>query len=170
MSDFPCDRVLLGKELEADEGRRYKRYKCPAGKWTVGVGHNLEALGSLSGEVFAMIRKIDPAIGPLLDDEIVLTDAIIDRILDEDIQVAITTLDVIWIGWRALSEERKRALINLSFQMGYHRLKGFVRFWRSIHYHDFERAAAELKNSLWYRQTQESRKSRVVAQIKGKEP
>jgi lysozyme len=164
---FVCDRTALIAELSVDEGRRYKRYRCPAGHWTIGVGHNLESAAPLSSAVWAMIKRECPHVeNALLDDQCALSGATIDQILDEDLQVCIQSLDALWIGWRALSEQRKRALINLVFQMGYSRFAGFVRFWRAMKQHNFENAADELVNSLWYRQTQPSRSLRVIAQIR----
>jgi len=163
---IPCIVDDLKAELAADEGYRQKRYLCSAGKLTIGIGHNLEGK-KFSPETWAMIRLEHPHVdNALLDDQVRLSDEIIQRIFTEDCEDACEDLDGIWIGWRSLSERRKRALINMSFQMGSQRLTAFVRMWRALRLHDFEAAADEAKDSLWYVQTQASRTGRVLAQIR----
>lgn len=165
MTDL-CDMQALGVELGADEGRRAVRYLCPAGKLTIGIGHNLEGK-RFRPDTWAAILEEHPRLqNALLDDHVHLSEPLIDRIFADDVEDSIADLDGIWIGWRALSERRKRALINLSFQMGQQRLLGFRRFWVAMRAHDFDTAAAELKDSLWYRQTQASRTDRVRRQIR----
>lgn len=175
MIDVPCDETALKDELEADEGRRHKRYRCSTGHWTIGVGHNLEVVAPFSAEVWAQIVALYPSVqSQLLDDDVYLPDDIIDQVLGEDICIAVASLDAIWIGWRSLSELRKRALVNLVFQMGQTKLLEFVRFWRALRQYRFDRAALELVYTdvqrgiatPWYQQTQSSRKERVVAQIR----
>lgn len=134
-----CDLDKLRREMESDEGRRKRVYKCPAGKLTIGIGHNCEGKD--------------------------LSNRAIDVIFEDDAADAIKDLDAMWIGWRELSEPRRRALINWSFQLGYPGMRQFVRFWRAIREHDFGTAAAELRDSLWWQQTQPSRRDRVVSQI-----
>lgn len=161
----PCDEFSLIVELSEDEGRRRTRYKCSAGYWTIGVGHNLQGKKMpawLWNEIQADYPHCDNA---LLDEHIALTDAQIDRLLIEDVQDAISDLDGIWIGWRDLAENRKRALINWSFQCGLTTMLQFKRFWNAMKAHNFDEAANCLQESLWFRQTQPSRTCRVVRQI-----
>lgn len=160
-----CDMALLAQELAADEGRRTKRYRCPAGFWTIGIGHNLEGK-RFSGPTWNAIIEEHPNLdNALLDDHTVLSDALIDRIFAEDVDDAIKDLDAVWIGWRALSENRKRALINWSFQCGLNTMLQFRRFWAAMKAYEFEPAGQYLRESLWYRQTQPSRTERVIRQI-----
>ena len=161
-----CDMDALAGELIADEGFKRERYKCPAGHWTIGIGHNLEA-GPLPADVWQLIRSDHPQIATgLLADGIQLADDIVYKLFASDVLNAVASLDAIWIGWRALTEHRKRALINLAFQMGQSRLLGFIKFWRAIKNHDYSVAADELKDSLWFVQTQASRTSRVIEKIR----
>lgn len=163
---IPCDLSALSAELAADEGRRRRRYLCPAAKWTIGIGHNLDGK-RFRADTWAAIKAEHPHLtNALLDDQVELSDALIDRIFADDVEDAVDDLDSIWTPWRGLSEARKRALINLSFQLGRDRLAAFPRFWAGLRRHDYEAAAAELVESLWYRQTQASRTSRVVRQIR----
>lgn len=164
--DSICDRTALMRELEADEGRASVRYKCPAGHWTIGIGHNLES-GHLPLGMWNELRQDYPHLrNALLDDHVLLTDAQIVELFEVDIEGAIAALDLLWPKWRDLAEVRKRALINLSFQLGAYRFRQFRRFWAELEAARYLRAADELVDSLWYRQTQPSRTARVVAQMR----
>lgn len=163
---IPCNQDLLSAELAADEGKRYRRYVCPAGKLTIGIGHNLEGK-QFRPATWAAIKAEHPMLtNALLDDQTSLSEALVQLIFADDVDDAVRDLDAIWGGWRELTEDRKRALINLSFQMGQQRLRAFVRFWRSLMAKAYNNAADELMDSLWYKQTQPSRTSRVVRQIR----
>lgn len=163
---IPCNLDDLKAELIADEGYRTTRYLCSQGKLTIGIGHNLEGK-RLPPEIWAQIRLEHPTVtNALLDDQVQLSDELIQRIFEVDIEDACESLDGIWIGWRSLSENRKRALINMSFQMGATRLAAFVRMWRALRNHEFGRAADEAKDSLWFAQTQGSRTERVLRQLR----
>jgi lysozyme len=138
--DIPVEDLdTLEKDFVSDEGKRRRGYRCPAGFWTIGIGHNTEGKD--------------------------LSDRAIRVMFEDDVADAVTDLDAIWIGWRGLSENRKHALINLSFQLGQSRFLGFPNFWAAMRAHNFGKAAAELRNSLWYGQTQALRTQRVIKQI-----
>lgn len=166
MTDL-CDMQALSDELAADEGRRNTRYQCSAVKWTVGIGHNLEGKQFRAATWAAILAEHPHLTNALLDDQTTLSDALIDRIFREDVDDAISDLDAIWIGWRDLSENRKRALINWSFQCGMNTMLQFKRFWNAMKAHNFAAAADCLEESLWFKQTQPSRRIRVVRQIRG---
>lgn len=116
----------LRQELEEDEGRTNKLYRCPAGKLTIGVGHNIEQDG--------------------------VPDQIVDALLNIDIQDAKTDLDRAFPFWRTLSDARQRALVNMCFNMGIRRLVGFKKMWSALGDDDYERAAKEALNSKWAQQ------------------
>lgn len=137
---IPVDKSALTNELVDDEGKRRRGYKCSAGYWTIAIGHNTEGKD--------------------------LSDRAIEVIFEDDVADAIADLDNIWIGWRSLTERRKRALINMSFQMGYSKLAAFVKMWAALKIGDYETASAEAKDSLWFHQTQEDRTSRVLLYLK----
>lgn len=130
------DMDALQKEFEQDEGVSRRGYRCSEGFWTIGIGHNTEGKD--------------------------LSDRAIRVIFEDDLVDAVRDLDRIWPGWRDLSERRKRALVNMSFQLGGPRLAGFRKMWAAIRAGDFTTAAAEAKDSLWFRQTQPSRTGRVI--------
>lgn len=129
-------------DLERHEGRKSKLYRCTAGKITVGVGWNIEDNG--------------------------LPDFIIDMLLDYSIDVATSDLKMIF-GEQldAFPDHVKRALINMSFQLGYNRLSKFHNTINLIKQGDYKRAAAEVLNSKWAREDSPSRAKEVSSWLAG---
>lgn len=162
MIDTVCDMAELALELASDEGRRRRRYRCTERKLTIGIGHNLEGKRFRPGTWAAIVAEHPHIRNALLDEVLELSDELIDRILADDVEDAIADLDAIWVGWRELSERRRRALINLSFQMGRVRLLTFRRFWAALKAGNYDAAADELIDSDWFHQTQASRTERVI--------
>ena len=129
---------LLRRDLERDEGRRATVYKDSLGVATIGIGHN--CYKPLSARA-------------------------IDLIFEDDVLDAIADLDRNLDWWREMSEPRQRALANMSFQMGYSRLKGFAKMLAALEAGDFEAAAHEAANSHWAFQTPE-RAKRLIQMIR----
>lgn len=129
-------------DLERHEGRKSKLYRCTAGKITVGVGWNIEDNG--------------------------LPDFIIDMLLDYSIDVATSDLKMIF-GEQldAFPDHVKRALINMSFQLGYNRLSKFHNTINLIKQGDYKRAAAEVLDSKWAREDSPSRAKEVSSWLAG---
>ena len=102
-------------------------YKCPSGKWTIGIGLNLEA-GLPEDEAEAILRlrldKLKARLGAELP----------------------------WFS--SLNEARQAALLSMAYQMG---LAGLLKWQRTLGHvasGDYEAAAAEMVKSRWYTQTQ----------------
>lgn len=114
--------------LIADEGWRDKPYKCPAGKLTIGVGHNLEA------------KPLSPdAIEQILEDDI-----------DDVIKVA---LDIFGNEFHKFKQGRQLAIINMIFQLGEAGFKKFKRTIGAMQGGRWELAASHALESLWAKQT-----------------
>lgn len=130
------DRQRLREQLSRHEDRRRFVYDDATGKPiaegtfvrglpTVGVGRNLAAKG-------------------LSDDEI-------DYLLDNDITDAIT--DASTFRWfESLDPVRQSAVVELCFNLGLTRLRGFSKFLGAMAEQRFGVAAAELANSKWQKQ------------------
>ncbi len=84
--DFLC------KALTIDEGLRLQPYKDTVGKWTIGIGRNLDDVGISEEEN--------------------------DYLLINDIYKVEADLDAHWKWWRNLDGSRMRALVNMGFSMG----------------------------------------------------
>ena len=109
------------------EGLRLKLYKCPAGKLTIGWGHNIEDLGISKDVANLMLR--------------------------EDIdQATKSTQQIFPLVWKFLSEKRKIVLINMMFNLGNTRFLTFKNMIKAVRDENFSQAALEMKDSLWYKQ------------------
>jgi lysozyme len=132
------DVETLRKQLNRDEGRRNKPYRCTAGKLTLGVGRNIEDVG-------------------LSEDEI-------DYLLSNDIERVEKDLQT-FAWWPKLDPVRQVALANMRFQLGPNRFREFKKMILAVAKGDFERAAKEALDSKWAKQTPK-RAARVAYQIR----
>lgn len=135
------DMAKLKAELEADEGRKLRPYRCTAGKLSIGVGRNLDANGLRESEVNLMLAN--------------------------DIEQAAYDLDMIDKGWREHPDEVQRAMINLVFNLGRSGWEKFKNTRAALARKDYAAAARGLENSKWAKQVQASRKDRIIAQVRG---
>lgn len=117
------DMLQLTRDLERDEGRKRKPYKCTAGKVTIGVGRNLDDIG-----------LTEPEIDHLLRNDLVRVCAELDR-------------NVPW--WRDMPEPHQRGLANMCFNLGWPRLSAFRRMLAALENGDGMMAALEAMDSKW---------------------
>ena len=108
--------------IEKNEGREYKYYKDTLGNLTIGVGFNLEE--------------------GLSDDEI-------DFILSSRIQEHYDDLHVMVAEFKHLCFARKLVLIDMSYNMGIHKLLQFENMLDAIRDKDWQKAAGELLDSRY---------------------
>jgi len=132
-----CNMTDYKSTLIADEGLRLKPYKCTAGKWTIGVGRNLDAKGISEAEAMLM-----------LDNDI--------RDAKANVRQLIRTFDL-------LSDDRKIVLVSMVFQMGKNGVSKFTGMIKAIEMKEFGIAANE---SRWARQTP-NRAKRLAEMMKG---
>jgi lysozyme len=100
-------------------------YKDTTGNWTIGIGHNLTAKGISKG--------------------------VMEMMFAEDVREAQDTLTKLVPDWRRFNEPRQNALVELAFNMG-GKLASFAHMLRAVNSDDWDRAADELQDSLWFRQ------------------
>lgn len=125
-------------------------YRCPAGVWTIGWGHNLEA-------------HVDPAYPAKAGTQCTREQA--DAWLVADIAEAEESMLRRWPWMSALPVNVYLAILNIVFNMGASRFSGFVQALAAIKSQNYALAADELEDSLWYRQVG-NRAKRVVAQVR----
>lgn len=175
------DRAKLELELIRDEDERLKVYRCTAGKQTIGVGRNLDALrGDGCLGISATESK---ALGITRADCLARG---IDRaqsraLLANDIAGIERDLDAQLPWWRKLDGVRQRVILNMGFNMGIGRraagqlpAKGLLQFengtLRAMREGRYADAVAGMKASLWHRQVG-NRAVRLEAMMAtGKEP
>ena len=134
------DRELMA-ELERDEGRVLHAYEDHLGYLTLGTG-----------------RLIDKRRGGGI------SDAEADMLLRNDVDRVRAELDAHIPWWRGLDPVRQRALINMAFQLGIAGLLKFKTTLAALEAGDYARAGANMRKSLWARQTP-ARAARVAAMI-----
>ena len=137
------DRNLLKKEIENHEGRVEGIYVDSVGLKTAGIGH--------------LLREGDENLD-WSDPEVV------DRHFNEDLDTAIGDAMIFSpVEFDGLPEPVQHALVNLSFNLGYNRLRKFRNFRAAIARGDYQTAADELVDSKWY--TQVGRRGPELADV-----
>ena len=117
-------------------------YKCPAGKWSIGAGRNLEDRG--------------------------ITESEARHLLNNDIRISIDELTDAFPWFTRLDETRQAAMVELHFNLGLSNLKTFKKTLSLIAeavegrvaWHD---VGKELLNSRWADQV--GRRSQVIADM-----
>lgn len=119
------DIEKLTAELRRDESFRDRVYTCSAGKLTIGYGHNIE------------------------DNPI--PEKIANDLLGHDIGQTLAKCER-WRWFYPLSDVRKRVIVNMVFNIGAGGVARFRRMIDAIECGEFDRAAHEMRDSLWYSQ------------------
>jgi lysozyme len=114
--------------LKRHEGVEHHIYRCSAGFWTLGAGRNVDPQGGLG----------------LSDDEV-------DYLLQNDIERVIKELSTEYRWFNSLDDVRKDAMIDISFNLGATRLRGFKRALAAMEVADYTTAAKEFLDSKWSR-------------------
>lgn len=128
------------EQLKIDELFREKLYKCPAGKWTIGYGWNIEDTG--------------------------ISEGIAEIILYRQVEQCEAELYENFKWFPDLPDRIQEALVNMCFNLGISRLKTFKNMISAFERHDYENAALEMRDSKWYRQVGE-RAKRLVRIVSG---
>ena len=116
---------MIEKLLILNEGFKTMPYRCTAGKLTIGVGRNLDDRGITPEEARYLLRN--------------------------DLARVRAELDSYLPWWSGLSEVRRAVLIDMAFNLGIHGLLKFRNTLEALRRGDWQAAAAEMKNSKWYR-------------------
>jgi lysozyme len=95
------DIQKLTDQLIRHEGMKLELYKCPANKWTIGVGRNLEDRG--------------------------ITEEEARFLLSSDIEISINELQRAFNWFHLLDDTRQMAIVDLHFNLGLNRLKTFKK-------------------------------------------
>lgn len=125
--------------IKEAEGFSAKVYKCPAGKLTIGYGHNIEA------------NPLTEEQEQLLNPDGTITKENASKLLYmmlpkyEDGARDLVDFDV-------LDDVRRAVCIDLTYNLGEGGFSEFRNTRRFINQGDFEKAAENLKMSRWYKQ------------------
>jgi len=116
----------LKQQIKLHEGVEYRAYEDTQGILTIGVGRNLEDRGLSAEEV--------------------------DYLLNNDIKICVKELKGNFDWYDDLDDIRKRVLVDMMFNLGMPRLKGFVKMLEAIEAGAWGAAAEEMLDSTWARQ------------------
>ncbi len=129
---------LVIQNLKRDEEFRGKPYRDTVGKLTIGYGRNLDDVGISEKEAEELLRY--------------------------DIIVANREL-LSFYWYDNLTSCRKRALINMMFNLGFTKFRKFKKMIKAFEAEDYELAADEALDSLWAKQVGE-RATRIADLIR----
>lgn len=118
--------MTLIDRLIKHEGLRLKPYKCPAGKLTIGVGRNLEDRGITEEEAMMLLQN--------------------------DILACRKDCYTSFIWYGELDEVRQGVILEMCFNLGISRLKGFKKMLKACELKNYTLASQEMLSSLWARQ------------------
>jgi len=107
------------------EGKRLDMYHDTVGVPTIGYGHNLHEPIS---ERAALV------------------------ILEDDVQIAVQELDERMDWWRDLPEQAQIVIASMVFNLGWPRFSRFKKMIHALEDRDWNRAASEMEDSLWFAQ------------------
>ena len=141
----------LEDQLILHEGLRLEVYKCPADYWTVGVGRNLEGKPLRKEEQEYIFKRSgltpDEVIEVLKERGITKDEALF--LLRQDIEDAVRDLEN--FDWfEALDPIRRKVVIDMRYNLGPTRFRGFKKMIAALARGDYKAAAAEMVDSKWY--------------------
>lgn len=116
--------------IKRHEGLRLFPYKCSAGKWTVGYGHNLDDN-----------REPVPS-GPITVEQA-------EEMFRRDFYAAKIACMRVVPNFSTLDDVRRAALVDMAFNLGEAGLSTFRKFLGAIAVRDWVEAGRQMLNSRW---------------------
>ena len=132
----PFDTEKLRQQLEIDEGVVHEIYKDHLGYPTFGIGH--------------LITESDPEYGFAIGTRV--GEARVEEAYQEDIAEVLTDCVIAFPSWDSYPEEAQQVFANMMFNLGRTRLSKFVNMIAAAEDSNWVTAAAEGRDSKWYRQ------------------
>jgi len=117
---------LLLPMLKRHEGLRLVAYQCTEGVWTIGYGHT----------------------GPEVQKGLTITKEQADHLLINDLETSLKDASSLNY-YHTLSPARKAVIVNMLFNLGINRFKGFKRFNLAMSKGQYDLASQEMLLSKW---------------------
>jgi len=126
------------EQLKIDEGVKYEVYLDHLGYKTFGIGH--------------LVTRRDPEWSYKVGTEV--SEERVRQAFENDIQVSISECMTLYgqEDFCSFPDEVQQILVNMMFNLGRPRLKGFRKFNAAIKEGRWAEAAVEGRDSLWYKQ------------------
>ena len=132
---------MTARELiKSHEGLRLRSYRCTEGHLSIGYGWNLDAW-PLPPEIASFFRLHGR-----------ITEGMADYLLDISLGIAMQDARKLFPGFDDFTDRRRAALVDFTYQLGYSRASKFTRMRRAIEAGDWDEAAEQLRDSLYWRQ------------------
>ena len=131
-----------------EEGVKYEIYRCSEGYPTAGIGHLITEWDE---------DYFDKPVGTKVSKEQVA------KWFEADLGVAIADMNKFTEDMN-VDENVRECVTEMVFQLGLPRLNKFKKFKQALLDGDIETAQAEMKDSLWYRQTT-NRAERLIEKL-----
>lgn len=144
---------MLREMIKRHEGYSNKPYSCPAGKKTIGYGHNIDA-NILPSDISAYLKENGK-----------ITPEMADALLDIDIKMADASCHRIFPKFDEFSENRRTALTDFLFNVGERTARTFKNTISLINQGLWEAASRNMEKSLWFDQVG-NRSREIVGMIK----
>lgn len=129
----------LEREVASDEGFMPIPYRCTAGKLSIGYGTNIQD-GITKDEALLLMRHRLGKVVAALESRLPF--------------------------WAKLTDDRRRVLANMGYQLGVGGLMGFKRMLAALERGDYEAAAREMLDSKWARQDSPGRARRLAERMR----
>ena len=136
-------------QLKIDEGVKYEIYEDHLGYPTFGVGN--------------LITEEDEEYGKPVGTEI--SEERVQECFDKDLDTAISECVALYgEGFNTMPSPVQQILVNMMFNMGRTRLSKFKNFRTALEAENWQQAAIEGRDSLWYRQVT-NRAERLMSRL-----
>lgn len=132
--------TILREQLPEDEGNKKFPYRCTSGKLSIGIGRNLDDVGVRPDEVALM--------------------------LENDLSEAVAAAIRVFPTFDTLDDVRKAVVVNMCFNIGATRMAKFKQMIKAVGEKNWPKAAESMENSLWAKQVQKSRSSRLIRMMR----
>ena len=139
----------LRKELELDEGCKHETYLCSQNVVTGGIGHMIT---EWDDEKYAEVG-------------VEISDEQVKAWFDKDIETVLSDCELLYDDFDHLPEEAQLIIANMMFNLGYPRLKKFVKMKAAIDQRAWNEAANQVIDSNYYRQLP-NRAGRLVKRLR----
>jgi len=141
--------ITLQDEIANDEGVVYETYHCSLGHLTGGIGHLITEWDE---------EYYDKPVGTRVPHEQV------NDWFSRDIAITLNDCKDIFPDFDDLPSEAQLVIANMCFQLGRPRLSKFKNFIAAVNDRDWMKAAEEMEDSRWHKQTT-ARAERLIARI-----
>ena len=130
------DIERLRKDLEHDEGVKYEIYLDHLGYKTHGIGH--------------LCRESEPEFNMEVGEPV--SAGRVKECFEQDIESVLYDCEKLYPNFFGLDEEVQLIIANMMFNLGYPRMSKFKKMKEAVDNEDWEEAAAQMRDSIWYNQ------------------